>query len=202
MAQCTWPASHPRPQAVWFAEGFRNSGAIEQRGAIKIGLRLGAPKFYDYIPRVRLWPAHGCGYPGVKAENATAPGDLVSGFDGRFRWGQEIGVTPIQLISAVSAIANGGMLYRPHVIAEFRRGEQVLPAEGMLAPAEPRRVDFGRKRQRTLRRVWRRDFEWTGPLGGLMAGRQPKNRFRAKIDPATGRYSATQLIAPLLDSRR
>ena len=38
--------------------------------------------------------------------------------------GQEVGVTPMQLATAVSAIANGGTLYRPHVVAELRRGEQ------------------------------------------------------------------------------
>src|SRR2546430_12141267 len=59
---------------------------------------------------------------------------------GSISMGQEVGVTPIQLISAVSAIANGGMLYKPHVIAQLRRGDQVLPAEGSLAPSEPRRV--------------------------------------------------------------
>lgn len=54
--------------------------------------------------------------------------------------GQEVGVTPMQLISAVSAIANGGMLYKPHIVAEIRRGETVLPREGLLATSEPRRV--------------------------------------------------------------
>ena len=44
--------------------------------------------------------------------------------------GQEVAVTPIQLISAVSAIANGGTWYRPHVISEVRRGGKVMPGLG------------------------------------------------------------------------
>ena len=34
--------------------------------------------------------------------------------------GQEIGVTPLQLAMAVSAIANGGWLMRPYVVSEIR----------------------------------------------------------------------------------
>ncbi len=42
--------------------------------------------------------------------------------------GQEVGVTPLQMITAVSVIANGGLLYKPHVVQEMRRGDQILLA--------------------------------------------------------------------------
>ncbi len=51
--------------------------------------------------------------------------------------GQEVGVTPLQMITAVSAIANGGMLYKPHVVEEIRRGETTLPLEGTSALRQP-----------------------------------------------------------------
>jgi cell division protein FtsI (penicillin-binding protein 3) len=110
--------------------------------------------------------------------------------------GQEVGVTPIQLISAVSAIANGGMLYKPHVITELRRGEQALPAVGLLALAEPKRV-IRPETAATLRRLMEGVIlNGTGPLarldGWTAAG---KTGSAQKIDPATGRYSRTQLIA-------
>src|SRR5947208_12302360 len=99
-------------------------------------------------------------------------------------------------MSAVSAIANGGMLYKPHVIAQLRRGDQVLPAEGSLAPSEPRRV-IRRETAATLRRLMEGVIlNGTGPLarldGWTAAG---KTGSAQKIDPATGRYSARQLIA-------
>jgi len=110
--------------------------------------------------------------------------------------GQEVGVTPIQLISAVSAIANGGLLYRPHVVAQLRRDNQVLPAESVLAPAEPRRV-IRPETAATLRRLMEGVvLNGTGTLahlnGWTAAG---KTGSAQKIDPATGRYSHTQLIA-------
>jgi cell division protein FtsI (penicillin-binding protein 3) len=115
---------------------------------------------------------------------------------GSISMGQEVGVTPIQLISAVSAIANGGLLYKPHVVAQLRRGEHLLPAEGVLAPVEPRRV-IRPETAATLRRLMEGVIlKGTGPLarldGWTAAG---KTGSAQKIDPATGRYSPTQLIA-------
>ncbi len=110
--------------------------------------------------------------------------------------GQEVGVTPIQLISAVSAIANGGMLYKPHVVAELRRGDHRLPAEGLLELSEPRKV-IRPETAATLRRLMEGVvLTGTGKLahldGWTAAG---KTGSAQKIDPATGRYSRTQLIA-------
>jgi cell division protein FtsI (penicillin-binding protein 3) len=110
--------------------------------------------------------------------------------------GQEVGVTPIQLTSAISAIANGGMLYKPHVISELRRGGQVLPAEGLLSPVEPRRV-IRPETAATLRRLMEGVLlNGTGTRahldGWTAAG---KTGSAQKIDPATGHYSPTQFIA-------
>ena len=110
--------------------------------------------------------------------------------------GQEVGVTPIQLIAAVSAIANGGMLYKPHIVSEVRRGENVLPREGLLAPTEPRRV-IQPETAATLRRLMEGVvLNGTGSLahldGWTSAG---KTGSAQKTDPNTGRYSPTQFIA-------
>src|SRR5213078_3449741 len=84
----------------------------------------------------------------------------------------------------------------PHVVAELRRGDHKLPAEGPLAPSEPRRV-IRPETAATLRRLMEGVvLNGTGPLarldGWTAAG---KTGSAQKIDPATGRYSRTQLIA-------
>jgi cell division protein FtsI (penicillin-binding protein 3) len=165
-------------------------------GAIKIALRLGAPKFYDYIRAFGFGQLTGVDLPGESKGILRRLENWSAISIGSISMGQEVGVTPIQLISAVSAIANGGMLYKPHVITELRRGEQVLPAEGVLALAEPRRV-IRPETAATLRRLMEGVIlNGTGPLarldGWTAAG---KTGSAQKIDPATGRYSATQLIA-------
>jgi cell division protein FtsI (penicillin-binding protein 3) len=165
-------------------------------GAIKIAERLGAPKFYDYIHAFGFGTPTGVDLPG-ESRGLLRP--LVNWSPisiGAISMGQEVGVTPIQLISAVSAIANGGTLYKPHIVAEVRRGETVLPREGLLAANEPRRV-IQPATAATLRRLMEGVvLNGTGKLarldGWTSAG---KTGSAQKIDPNTGRYSPTQLIA-------
>jgi cell division protein FtsI (penicillin-binding protein 3) len=165
-------------------------------GAIKIALRLGAPKFYDYIRAFGFGQPTGVDLPGESKGILRRLENWSAISIGSISMGQEVGVTPLQLASAVSAIANGGLLYKPHVIAELRRGEKVLPAEGVLALAEPKRV-IRAETAATLRQLMEGVvLHGTGPLarldGWTAAG---KTGSAQKIDPATGRYSPTQLIA-------
>ncbi len=165
-------------------------------GAIKIAVRLGAPRFYEYIRAFGFGSPTGVDLPGEskgllhRLENWSA----IS--IGSVSMGQEIGVTPLQLIAAVSAIANGGLLIKPHVVQQIKRGEQVLPTRASLSAAEPKRV-IRPETAATLRRLMEGVvLKGTGKLahldGWTAAG---KTGSAQKIDPATGRYSPTQLIA-------
>src|SRR5579872_3923161 len=109
-------------------------------GAIKIGLRLGAPKFYEYIRAYGFGQPTGVDLPGENRGLLRRLENWTPVSVGSISMGQEVGVTPLQMINAVSAIANGGLLYRPRVVEEMRRGDRVLPLEGPSAPAEPKRV--------------------------------------------------------------
>jgi cell division protein FtsI (penicillin-binding protein 3) len=165
-------------------------------GAIKIALRLGAPKFYEYIRGFGFGQQTGVELPG-ESKGLLKKIDNWSGVSiGSISMGQEIGVTPLQLVTAVSAIANGGSLYKPHVIAEVRRGDQMVPLTGALAPVDPKEV-IRPETAATLRRLMERVvLNGTGKRarldGWTAAG---KTGSAQKIDPATGRYSPTQLIA-------
>ncbi len=165
-------------------------------GAIKIALRLGAPRFYDYIRGFGFGAPTGIDLPGEgkgllhRLENWSA----IS--IGSVSMGQEIGVTPIQLITAVSAIANGGTLVKPHVVQAIKRGERVVGPDMVNAHGETKRV-IRPETAATLRRLMEGVvLNGTGPLarldGWTAAG---KTGTAQKIDPATGRYSPTQLIA-------
>lgn len=165
-------------------------------GAIKIAVRLGAPRFYEYIRAFGFGAPTGVDLPGEskgllhRLENWSA----IS--IGSVSMGQEIGVTPIQLITAVSAIANGGLLIKPHVVQQIKRGEQVVPTPASLSVLEPKRV-IRPETAATMRRLMEGVvLHGTGTLarldGWTAAG---KTGSAQKIDPATGRYSPTQLIA-------
>jgi cell division protein FtsI (penicillin-binding protein 3) len=166
-------------------------------GAIKVALRMGAPKFYEYIRAFGFGQQTGVDLPG-ESKGILRKLDNWSAISiGSVSMGQEVGVTPMQLVTAVSAIANGGTLYRPHVVAEVRRGSQSLPMTGVLAPGQPKEV-IRPETAATLRRLMEGVVLQGGTgtrarLDGWTAA--GKTGSAQKIDPATGRYSPTQLIA-------
>jgi len=165
-------------------------------GAIKIALRLGPPRFYDYIRGFGFGQQTGVDLPGESRGMLHKLESWTPVSIGSVSMGQEVGVTPLQLVTAVSAIANGGTLYKPHVVAEVRRGSQTLPMTGVLAHSDPKEV-IRPETAATLRRLMEGVvLTGTGKLarldGWTAAG---KTGSAQKIDPATGRYSPTQLIA-------
>jgi cell division protein FtsI (penicillin-binding protein 3) len=165
-------------------------------GAIKIALRLQAPRFYDYIRAFGFGTPTGVDLPG-ESKGLLRPLENWGSFSiGSISMGQEIGVTPIQLIAAVSAIANGGLLYKPHVVAQLQRAGHALQIDEVLEPMEPKRV-IRPETAATLRRLMEGVvLEGTGTKahldGWTSAG---KTGSAQKIDPSTGRYSRTQFIA-------
>ncbi|HXM95874.1 MAG TPA: penicillin-binding transpeptidase domain-containing protein [Candidatus Dormibacteraeota bacterium] len=165
-------------------------------GAIKIAVRLGPSKFYDYIRAFGFGAPTGVDMPGESKGLLRRLENWTPISIGSISMGQEVGVTPLQLISAVSAIANGGLLYKPHIVSEIRRGNQLLAPDGALASAEAKRV-IQPETAATLRRLMEGVvLTGTGKLAQLdswtAAG---KTGSAQKIDPSTGRYSPTQLIA-------
>jgi len=77
-------------------------------GAIKVGLRLGAPKFYDYIRAFGFGQPTGVDLPERKPRDASPRGKLDAVSVGSISMGQEIGVTPLQLITAMSGNGQWG----------------------------------------------------------------------------------------------
>jgi len=165
-------------------------------GAIKIGLRLGAPKLYEYIHALGFGSPTHVDLPGESRGLLRRVENWTPISVGAISMGQEIGVTPVQLINAVSAIANGGLMNRPHVVKELRRNSQALSVDSGLPTNQPRRV-LSARTSATLRLMMEGVvLTGTGKLarldGWTAAG---KTGSAQKIDPATGRYSPTQLIA-------
>jgi cell division protein FtsI/penicillin-binding protein 2 len=163
-------------------------------GAIKVGLRLGAPKFYDYIRDFGFGQPTGVDLPGESRGKLRRLENWTPVSVGSISMGQEVGVTPLQMISAVSAMANGGLIVRPHVIREFRHGNQITePAEAQQLPRRVIKETTAASMRRMLEGVV---LEGTGKKAKLdgytSAG---KTGTAQKYDPDTGRYSTHDLIA-------
>lgn len=161
-------------------------------GAIKIGLRLGAPRLCSYARAFGFGEPTGIELPSESRGLLRAVEHWSAVSIGSVSIGQEIGVTPVQLVNAVSAIANGGLLYRLHVVRELRKGARVrIPSE-----PEPRRLvspTAAATMRQLLESAVREGTGRAARLEGYTAA--GKTGTAQKIDPATGRYSRTQYVS-------
>jgi cell division protein FtsI (penicillin-binding protein 3) len=161
-------------------------------GAIKVGLRLGAPKFYDYIRAFGFGQPTGVDLPGESRGKLRRLENWTPVSVGSISMGQEVGVTPLQMITAVSAMANGGLIVRPHIVREQRHGNQVIEAQ----ESEPRRVikeTTAASMRRMLEGVVLGGTGKKAKLDGYTSA--GKTGTAQKYDPETGRYSTHDLIA-------
>ena len=95
-------------------------------GAVWLSQLLGPDRFYDYVERFGFGQPTGVGLSGEAPGQVRTPADEGwSEVDmATNSFGQGINVTPLQIITAVSAIANDGRLMRPYVVQEVRRGDE------------------------------------------------------------------------------
>jgi cell division protein FtsI (penicillin-binding protein 3) len=120
-------------------------------GAIKIALSLGAKKFSHWVDRFGFGRTTGIQYPAEEGGIVPSYADYSGSSIGNLPIGQGISVTPIQMMQAYAAIANGGILRRPQLVSEVDgkpvrepRGHRVIKPwvaaelrqmlEGVLAP--------------------------------------------------------------------
>ncbi len=95
-------------------------------GMSMLGERCGATRLYEYVRRFGFGQKTGIDLPG-EHEGLLLPLASWSGYSPQsIPIGQEIAVTPLQLVTAFAALANGGVLYQPRVV----RG--VIAADGSL----------------------------------------------------------------------
>ncbi|MEW6522545.1 MAG: penicillin-binding transpeptidase domain-containing protein [Bacillota bacterium] len=89
-------------------------------GFATLGLRMGAQHFHDYLVAFGLTGKTGIDLPG-EATGLTVPRDRIKPVDlAVMSFGQTLIITPLQLLNATAAIANGGMLMTPHLVKEIR----------------------------------------------------------------------------------
>jgi len=84
--------------------------------AVKMALKVGPDKFYQYIRDFGFGQRTGAEMPGETRGLLQPVKRWGSSSIGSIAIGQEVGVTPIQLVTMVSTIANGGVYLPPHVL--------------------------------------------------------------------------------------
>ena len=176
-------------------------------GAAKMALKVGPQKFYEYMRGFGFGDRSGIELPSetrgilrpVKKWGSTSILSLAIG--------QEVGVTPVQLVSMVSAIANGGTYIPPHILLqstdEMKGDARLKPAAFHPSTDLPTNLPDGAHRvikeltSAKMRAIMQGIVvEGTGKQAALNGySSAGKTGTAEKIDPATHTYSHTKLVA-------
>ena len=175
--------------------------------AVKMALKLGPERFYSYMKAYGFGDRSGVELPSetrgllrpVRRWGATSIGSLAIG--------QEVGVTPVQLVSMVSTIGNGGTYLPPRILLET--SEQLKPGESMHAapfrpePELPQPLPEGAHRvisaltsakmRKMMEGIVLNGTGRAAALNGYSAA--GKTGTAQKIDVATHTYSHTKYVA-------
>jgi cell division protein FtsI (penicillin-binding protein 3) len=152
-------------------------------GAVKIGLRLGRTQFDRWVRRFGFGKGTGVDLPGEAAGIVPKPAQYSGSSLGNLPIGQGLAVTPMQMAAAYEAIANNGVMHRPHIVSG--------------GPGQARRV----MSPTTAREVSKMLEGVLGPGGTAPEAKVPgyelagKTGTAQKPDPVNGGYSKFKYFA-------
>jgi cell division protein FtsI (penicillin-binding protein 3) len=176
-------------------------------GAAKMAMKVGPQTFYKYIKAFGFGERSGIELPSETRGLLQAPRKWGSTSILSIAIGQEVAVTPVQLVSMVSTIANGGVYMPPHVLLEstdeMKGGAKLRPAAFHPGNELPSPLPDGAHRViKELTAAKMRAMmqgivvEGTGKAAQLNGySSAGKTGTAQKIDPATHTYSHTKLVA-------
>ncbi len=175
--------------------------------AIKLALRMGTGSFYKYILAYGFGSPTGIELPGETHGLLRNPSRWSGSSIGSIAIGQEVAVTPLQLITMASTLANGGVYLPPHILMKRTEDE---PGDGKLSAAAfhpeselPETLPDGAHRvvssmtaaemRKLMEGVVLFGTGKPAHLNGYSAG--GKTGTAQKIDLVTHRYSKTDYVA-------
>lgn len=175
--------------SLTIAEALAKSSNV---AAIKLGIRVGDPTMYDYIKRFGFGSKTGIELPGETSGILRKVERWQPSSIGSIAIGQEVGVTPVQMVAAFGALANDGVRVSPHLIREVRdAGGNVVyraqPEQRRVISAETAIALRGMLEGVTLNGTAKK-----AQLDGYSAA--GKTGTAQKIDPKTRSYSATKFV--------
>lgn len=176
-----------------FKEVIQKSSNV---GSIMVGMKLGKERIYRYAKLLGFGEETGIDLPGEVSGWIRPPEKWSSTSIGAVPIGQEVAVTPLQMLRAYSAIANGGYLVKPHVVSRVisPKGEILFSYQDVM---KNRRV-ISEKTSYILKEILKSVTEEGGTgksasiFGNAVAG---KTGTAQMIDPITKRYSKEKYVS-------
>ncbi len=163
-------------------------------GSTKIAERLGKEKYFDYIKKFGFGAKTGIDLPG-EVRGILRNCDRWNDVDlATIAFGQGISVTAIQLIAGISAIANHGVLMKPHVVKGMIDKDGEVLQE--FKPAVVRRVVSPVTAERISSIMAEVVEDGTGKRARMddvaIAGKTGTSQ---KFDFSEGKYSSEKIVA-------
>ena len=205
---------HDDRDAIIYESHYNNvisaTQALEESSdvaAIELAQRMGKDTFYKYIHAYGFGQKSGIELPGETRGLLKPPARWQPTTIGSIPMGQEIGVTPIQLVTMASTIANGGVYLPPHIVLqktqEMKGSAKLLPAAFHPEDALPDTLPTGAHRViSTMTAAQMRHMMEAVVLFGTGVPAQlngysaaGKTGTAQKIDVRTHTYSKTKYIA-------
>jgi cell division protein FtsI (penicillin-binding protein 3) len=180
---------HKRFGSLTVAEALAKSSNV---AAIKLGLRVGDETMYEFITRYGFGSRTGIELPGETAGILRKVERWQPSSIGSIAIGQEVGVTPVQMVAAFGALANDGLRIAPHIIREVRNEAgavvyQPQPEQHRVISAATAISLRGMLEGVTLHGTAKK-----AQLDGYSAA--GKTGTAQKIDPRTRSYSKTKFV--------
>lgn len=164
-------------------------------GSIKIGMRLGEDRFYKYIRAFGFGQQTGIELPG-ETRGLTKPVSRWSKVSiAAISMGQEIGITPLQLVGLISTMANDGVYVAPRIVAATTE-PQNAPQQIAFHPVNEHRIISSITAAEMRQMMQGVVLHGTGTKARLIGySSAGKTGTAQKVDPATHAYSHTKYVA-------
>ncbi len=210
--------SHDRgPVTLTTAQILAQSSNV---GAVTIGLKLGKNHFDKWIRRFGFGKPTNVGLPGEGGGIVPAPKAYSGSSMGNLPIGQGLAVTPMQMAAAYSAIANGGVMHRPHVLAaQHDPGRRVVTSktagqvaqmlEGVLAaggtaqeasvPGYTLAGKTGTAQKPDPKTGGYSKFKFFSSFIGFAPAKHPRLMIAVMVDEPTGGYYGGEVAAPAFE---
>ncbi|NLL51848.1 MAG: PASTA domain-containing protein [Peptococcaceae bacterium] len=189
-----WDSYYRAHGQISFTEGMQLSSNVV---LAQVGEALGKDTFYTYLKSFGFGSKTKIDLAGEE-QGLLIDQKIVKALElATMSFGQANLVTPIQLLTAISAVANGGNLMQPYIVEEITdQDKQTITTN---APKVVRKV-LSPTTSKTMTDILVEVVEnGTGASskipGVKVAG---KTGTAQKIDPQTGRYSSTDFIASFI----
>lgn len=164
-------------------------------GSVMVGIRLGKERLYKYARLLGFGERTGVDMPG-EVSGWIRPPERWSGTSiGAISIGQEVAVTPLQVLRAYSAIANGGFLVRPYVVSKI-----ISPEGKVLVSFEnsEKKHIISTRTAEIFKEVLKSvvDEEGTGRSASIEGNKVAGKTGTAQVmDPKTKRYSREKFVS-------